>query len=153
MGFNCNGLSIKLVKIAQDSEVRNLLATDSRVDNSWKVKWEAHTGIWIIFCQTIFCKSLHTWPTREWPTKLSAWMILSMTLIPFTHTIYISSLLTKLWGYSEENLGEVSTTPTLLERTIHPQERNSRSLFSSPLPLSYLERRFVPKHNPHLFKV
>ena len=88
MGFNCNGFSIKLVKIAQDSEIRYLFAIDSRVDNSWKVTWEAHVGIWTVFCQTVFRKSLHTWPTREWPAKLSAWIILSMTLIPFTHIIY-----------------------------------------------------------------
>jgi len=38
-------------------------------------------------------------------------------------------------GYLEENPKNVSTTSTLLERTIHPQERNPCSLFSSPLPL------------------
>ena len=31
----CNGFSIKLVKIAQDNEVRNLLTTDSRVDEQY----------------------------------------------------------------------------------------------------------------------
>ena len=31
--------------------------------------------------------------------------------------------------------------------------RNHSSLFSFPLPLSYLERRFVLKHNPHIFRV
>ena len=30
----------------------------SRVDNSQKATWEAHAGIWIIFCQTIFRKWL-----------------------------------------------------------------------------------------------
>ena len=44
-------------------------------------------------------------------------------------------------------------TPTLLERATHPQEKNPCSLFSSPLPLLYLERRFVPKHNSHLFRM
>ena len=39
------------------------------------------------------------------------------------------------------------------ERATHPLVRNHRSLFSFPLPLSYIEKRFVPKHNPHLFKV
>ena len=33
----CNGFSIKLVKIAQDNEVRNLLTTDSRVDDPQNV--------------------------------------------------------------------------------------------------------------------
>ena len=58
MGFNCNGFSIKLVKIAQDSEIRYLFAINSRVDNSWKVTWEAHVGIWTVFCQIVFRKSL-----------------------------------------------------------------------------------------------
>ena len=33
------GFSIKLVKIAQDSEVRNLLVTNSQVDDPQKVTW------------------------------------------------------------------------------------------------------------------
>ena len=35
----------------------------------------------------------------------------------------------------------------------HLLVKNPCSLFSFPLTLSYLERRFVPKHNPHIFKV
>ena len=31
--------------------------------------------------------------------------------------------------------------------------RNHSRLFSFPFPFSYLERRFIPKHNPHLFRV
>ena len=31
--------------------------------------------------------------------------------------------------------------------------RNHYSLFSFPLPLSYLGRRLVPKHNSHIFRV
>ena len=31
--------------------------------------------------------------------------------------------------------------------------RNHLSLFSFSLPLSYLERKFVPKYNPHIFRV
>ena len=33
----CNEFSIKLVKIAQDSEIRKLLAIDSRMDDQQKV--------------------------------------------------------------------------------------------------------------------
>ena len=139
MGFNCNGFSIKLVKIAQDSEIRYLFAIDSRVDNSWKVTWEAHVGIWTVFCQTVFRKSLHTWPTREWPAKLSAWIILSMTLIPFTHIIYTYITHKIVRRLFRRKLGEVSTTPTLLERATHSQKRNPYSLFSSSLLLLYLE--------------
>ena len=40
----------------------------------------------------------------------------------------------------------------------HPSFRERELLILSekslqPLPLSYIERRFVPKHNPHLFRV
>ena len=134
MGFNCNGFSIKLVKIAQDSEIRYLFAINSRVDNLWKVTWEAHVGIWTVFCQIVFRKSLHTWPTREWPAKLSAWIILSMTLIPFTHIIYTHITHKIVRRLFRRKLGEVSTTPTLLERAIHPQERNPCCLFSLLTP-------------------
>ena len=46
----CNGFSIKLVKIAQDNEVRDLLATDSQVEDQQKVTWEAHVGSWKVKC-------------------------------------------------------------------------------------------------------
>ena len=79
--------------------------------------------------------------------------ILNVTLIPFTYTIYtlITHKIEK--GYLEENPRKISTTPTLLEKATHPQERNPCSLFVSPLPLLYFERRFVPKHNLYLFRV
>ena len=35
-----------------------------------------------------FMSHFATWLTREWPAKLSAWIILSVTLISFTHIIY-----------------------------------------------------------------
>ena len=43
VGFICNGFSIKLVKIAQDSEVRNLLASERLAKGHirsacWKLK-------------------------------------------------------------------------------------------------------------------
>ena len=58
MGFNCNEFSIKLVKIAQDNKVRDLLVTYSWLDNPRKVTWKAHTGSWRVKCQAIFWESL-----------------------------------------------------------------------------------------------
>ena len=44
-------------------------------------------------------------------------------------------------------------TPIFQRESYSSLVRIHCSLFSFPLPLSYLERRFVPKHNPHLFRV
>ena len=44
---------------------------------------------------------------------------------------------------------EVSTThPPFRERATYPLVRNHCSFFSIPLPLFYIERRFVSKHKP-----
>ena len=44
-------------------------------------------------------------------------------------------------------------TPIFQRESYLSLVRNHSSLFSFPLPLSYLERRFVSKHNLHLFRV
>ena len=44
-------------------------------------------------------------------------------------------------------------TPIFLRENYSSLVRNHCSLFSFPLPLSYIERRFLPKHYPHTFKV
>ena len=44
-------------------------------------------------------------------------------------------------------------TPIFLRESYSSLVKINCSLFSFPLPLSYLERRFVPKHNPHIFRV
>ena len=44
-------------------------------------------------------------------------------------------------------------TPIFQRESYLSLVRNHSSLFSFPLPLSYFERRFVPKHNPHIFRV
>ena len=103
-----------------------------------------------------FASHFATWLTYEWSAKFSTWMILSVTLIPFTCTIYIfitHKIVRRLFRKKEKKKRGFYNTPTLLERAIHSQERNLCSSFSSPLPLLYLERRFVPKHNPHIFRV
>ena len=79
-----------------------------------------------------------------------------MTFLPFTHTIYTLITHKSMRGHSKrKTLDRFSTTQTLIfqRESYSSLVRNPCSLFSIPLPLSYLERRFVPKHNPHLFRV
>ena len=96
-------------------------------------------------------------PSCKVPAKFFTWRFLSVTFIPFTNTIY--TLIThksKKRLYSERNpkIGFYNTThPPFGERATHSLVRNHYNLFSFPLPLAYLERRFVPKHNPHIFRV
>ena len=81
---------------------------------------------------------------------------LSVTFLPFTHTIYTLITHKCKRGHSErKTLDRFSTihTPIFQRENYSSLVRNHFSLFTFPLPLSYLERRFVPKHNPHLFRV
>ena len=94
-------------------------------------------------------------PCCKVPAKLSTQRILSVIFLPFTHIIYtIITHKSKVRLYSERK-PQVSlyNTTHLPFRERSSLVRNHYSLFSFPLPLSYLERRFVPKHNPHLFRV
>ena len=79
-----------------------------------------------------------------------------MTFLLFTHTIYTLITHKIMRGHSERKiLDRFSTThtPIYQRESYSSLVRDPCSLFSFPLPLSYLERRFVPKHNPHLFGV
>ena len=80
-----------------------------------------------------------------------------MTFLPFTHTMYTIIIHKSMRGNSQrKTLDRLSTTEHthLLEKESYLSlVRNHCSFFSFPFPLSYLERRFVPKHNPHLFRV
>ena len=96
-------------------------------------------------------------PSREIPTKFSALRILNVTFLPFTHIIYTLITHKSMRGHLERK-----TQRGFLQHT-HPSFRKRESyLFlvrnhfsqnSFPLPLSYLQRKFVPKHNPHIFKM
>ena len=58
--------------------------------------------------------------------------------------------------FREKNPRQVfyNTHTHLLERESYSSlVRNHSNIFSFPLSLSYLERRFIPKHNPYLFRV
>ena len=85
-------------------------------------------------------------PSREIPAKLFAWRILSVTFLPFTHTMYILITYKSKVGYLERK-PQIdfynSTHPHFRERATHPLVRNHYSLFSFPLSLLYLKKRFV----------
>ena len=104
-----------------------------------------------------FASTLRNRSTRGVPTKLSAQRILSVTFLPFTHTIYTLIILKSKRGYYLERkpqIGFYNTTHSFFRGiAIYPLERNYCSLFSFLLPLSYIERRFVHKYNLHLFRV
>ena len=58
--------------------------------------------------------------------------------------------------FREKNPRQVfynTTHPIFQRKSYSSLVRNHSSLFFFPLPLSYLERRFVPKYNPHLSRV
>ena len=69
MGFNVKVECESLLKNREDSEVHDLLTTDSRVDNLQKVTWEAHARNQIVSFQVVFCVSLrdlvNLWVTRK----------------------------------------------------------------------------------------
>ena len=104
-----------------------------------------------------FTSTLQDRPSRNVPLKLSAWRILSVTFLPFMHAIYTLITHKSKRGYYLERKPQISfyntIHPSFRGRATHHLEINHCSLFSFPLPLSYLERRFVPKHNSHLFRV
>ena len=54
-------------------------------------------------CQAVsFVSVSQEGPARKIPTKLSTWRILSVTFLPFTHTIYTLITHKSIKGYSEK---------------------------------------------------
>ena len=104
-----------------------------------------------------FVSTLRDRPSHNVPMKISAWRILSVTFLPFMLAIYTFITNKSKRGYYLERKPQIgfynTIHPSFRGRATHHLERNHCSLFSFPLPLLYLKRRFVPKHNPHLFKV
>ena len=95
--------------------------------------------------------------SREIPVKLSAWKIFSVIFLPFTYTIYTLIIHKSMQEAIQREKPQIvvlqHNTPIFQRESYSSLVRNHCSLFSFPLPLSYLERRFVLKHNPHIFKV
>ena len=73
----------------------------------------------------------------------------------YTYYIYLYYPQMYVRPFREKTLDRFSTThtPIFLRESYSSLVRIHCSLFSFPLPLSYIEMRFVPKHNPHLFRV
>ena len=81
---------------------------------------------------------------------------LRVTFLLFTYTIY--TFIThkcKRCHLERKTLDRFSTIHTLIfqRESYSSLVKNHCSLFFFPLPLSYLERRIIPKHNPLLFRV
>ena len=108
-------------------------------------------------CQVVdFTSVSRVRPSCEILAKHFARRILSVTILSFTHTIYTFITHKIMRCHLErKTLDRFSTThtPIFQRESYSSLVRNHFSLFSFPLPLSYLERRFVPKHNPHIFRV
>ena len=85
-------------------------------------------------------------PTHEWPLRHFKQLDFKCVISSPSPTLYILSLSTKLWGgYQIENPRYWGFHNIhLLERATHPQDINPYSLFSSHIPLSYLEKIFYP---------
>ena len=103
-------------------------------------------------------------PSREILAKHSAQKIFKYDFLAL-HLYYIYPYYPQKYErpFKEKNPRYVfynTTHPSFKERATHPQResyssfmRNHYSIFSFLLPLSYLKRKFVHKHNPHLFIV
>ena len=108
-------------------------------------------------CQAVnFLNVSQVRPSHKILAKRFAQRILSVTFLPFTHTIYTLITYKSMRDHSKrKTLDRFSTThtPIFQRESYSSSVRNHSNLFSFPLPLPYLGRRFVPKHIPHLFRV
>ena len=119
-----------------------------------KVTWEAQARSWRVKCQVAFCEYFARKAISRGTYKILCLEVLIVTFHIFYPTIYTLITHKSKKRLIKENPREVSTKhPPFRERVIHPSVRNHYSLSSFALPLSYLERRFVPKYNPHQFRV
>ena len=94
--------------------------------------------------------------SRKISMKLSAQRIFKCVFLTL-HPYYIYPHYPQKYErpFREKNPRQVFyNTNTRLQRESYSfLVRNHSNLFSFPFLLSYLEWRFVPKHNPHIFKV
>ena len=96
-------------------------------------------------------------PSHEIPAKFFAWRIFKCDFLTL-HPYYIYTLIIhkSMKSHSErKTLDRFFTTHTpIFERESYSSlVRNHYSFFFFPLPVLYLERRFVPEHNSHLIRV
>ena len=135
-----------VLQLARNKFTRNVLAKRVRKKHMLKAK---ESSVKLHF--TGFSRDK---PSHEVPAKFSPLRFLSVTFLPFTHTTLITDK--TIQGVIQiKNPKQVFTTQHIhlleRERATHPLVRNYCSLFSFPLPLLYFKRRFVHKHNSHLF--
>ena len=147
--FYYNGFSTKLVKIAQKVDLATWLASGATCEGHirstcQKLKSQCVSRLisWLGQLTRRPAKC-----TDSWDLKCAPYIL---------HSYYTYPHYPQDWkrGYSEDNPREVSTTnpPCLRELLILNREIFAvSSLF--PLPLLYLERKFVPKYNSHLFRL
>ena len=92
----------------------------------------------------------------EIPVKLSTWRIFKCDFLIF-HPYYIYHHYPKKYQEAIQRkklqICFLQHTPIFQRQSYLYLVRNHSNLFSFPLPLSYPERRFIPKYNSHLFKV
>ena len=128
MGFYCIGFSINLVKnracIGWTSGFREYLARSYPA----KELCEKHMLEVEESCQAVnYANILQEGPTRYIPEKLFDWRILSITFLPFTHTIYTLITHKCMRDYSKrKTLDRFSTT-----QHIHLRERERELLIFS----------------------
>ena len=121
-----------------------------------RATWEAHARSWRVVpgCQFHKClvRRANHWDTR----KALCLKDFKCNFLTFTYIIYTLITHKSMKSHSErKTLDRFFTTHTpIFERESYSSlVRNHCILFSFPLLLPYLERRFVPKHNPHIFRV
>ena len=112
-------------------------------------------------CQAVVFSSV-SWvrPSREISVKLSVWRIFKCDFLTL-HTYYIYSYYPqkyqKIIQREKPYIGFLqhthTHTPIFYRESYSSLVRNHSSIFSFPLSLSYIERRFVSKHSPHLFRI
>ena len=157
MGFYCFGFSIKFVKNRAWIEelvdfASVLLEVNLRKSHVRSICWKlkSHASL------EDFASVSQVKPLLEIVAKHSAWRIFIVTFLPFTRTIYTLITHKSSRGhFRKKTLDGFSTTHTsiFLRESYSSLKRNHSCFFSFPLSLLYLERRFVPEHNPHIFRV
>ena len=140
VGFYCIRFSIKLVKNQACNEDQWNFATSSQEVVPAKRTREKHMlEAEELSARLHFTSTLRDRPSRKVPTKLFAWRILSVTFLPFTHTIYTLITHKSVGGYWLKTLERfLQHTHPCLERSTHPLVRNHCSLFSEKTPKSLL---------------
>ena len=117
-----------------------------------KVTWGAHAGSWRVnvFHDSSCELAKSRWPTRctdSWDFKCDSYTIYSYYIYPHYPQICKEAIQKKTLERGSYNTHHF--------RESYSSSRENSFVVSSPFSftLLYIERRFLPKHNPHLFRV